>query len=258
MKIPQVRTAVFFLGGPETQATNQKANFRMRINSRLLLSSVLCLLVVSGCSTRVKNMVATAETAFFGHQGVELSVEQVADYPYAAAYVGTDKFPQVVAVLDRAEGAQRVYRSGGEEAITTYYGRILTGAGIPGMPLFISHYKADPLACYAAKSLTPPAENCANSWQRYLELGNYGENNHSRWLLTSNFELGSNRSYQHPDGTQLQVTEIIEKGRTDRDTRFENTFYAVDGRIVYAKQWVSPTLGYAVWREMKAFDGDLQ
>ncbi|MDN7126988.1 YjbF family lipoprotein [Pseudidiomarina sp. 1ASP75-14] len=229
----------------------------MRINSRLLVTSALSLLVLAGCSTRVKNMVDTAETAFFGHKGLELTVEEVSDYPYAAAYVRTDKFPQVVAVLDRAVGSQRVYRTGGEEAITTQYGRILTAAGIPGMPLFTSAWSTDPLVCYAKHAARTTATECDNTWQRQVEVGNYGENDISKWQVSSRFSVGTERDYQHPDGTQLRVIEIREQGQANRQ-EFSNTFYAVDGRIVYAKQWVSPGIGYAVWREMKPFDGDLQ
>lgn len=229
----------------------------MRINSRLLFTSALSLLVLASCSTRVKNMVDTAETAFFGHKGLELSIEQVNAYPYAAAYVSTERFPQVVAVLDRAQGAQRVYRTGGEEAITTHYGRILTAAGIPGMPLYTSSWSTDPLACYAKQITTSAVRECASSWQRRVEVGNYGENELSNWQLNSTFSVGEKRDYQHPDGTQLTVIEINEQGQANGRS-FSNTFYTVDGRIVYAKQWVSPSIGYAVWREMKPFDGDLQ
>ncbi|MGQ4276512.1 YjbF family lipoprotein [Pseudidiomarina sp. E22-M8] len=202
-------------------------------------------------------MMDTAETAFFGHQGVELNVEQVADYPYAAAYLRTDKFPQVVAVLDRTAGAQRVYRSGGEEAITTHYGRILTSYGIPGMPLYTSNLTADPLTCLVAKTADSAVANCAAGWQREIEVGNYGENELHKWQVSSSFTMGAQRRYQHPNGTALTVTEITEQGDADQ-LAFTNTFYAVDGRVVYAKQWISPSIGYAVWREMKPFNGDLQ
>ncbi|MEA3587723.1 YjbF family lipoprotein [Pseudidiomarina sp. 1APP75-27a] len=202
-------------------------------------------------------MMDTAETAFFGHKGVELSVEEVADYPYAAAYVRTDNFPQVVAVLDRVSGEQRVYKTGGNEAIATRFGRVLTSSGIPGMTLFTRNWQADPLNCHVQQLSHKTNEACATDWQREVITGNYGENDIHLDTLNSSFSLGEKRDYTHPDGTELEVTVIHEAGKAD-EVEFRNEFYAVNGRVVYAHQWVSPAIGYVTWREMKPFDGDLK
>lgn len=224
--------------------------------SRIASIVALSTLILSGCSARVKNVADTAKTAVFGHQDVILTTEQVVDYPYAAAYVKTDRFPQAVAVLDRVSGEQRVYRTGAEESVTVRLGRILTSSGIPGMPLYTSNWQADPLACHVQQQHRGTRQKCPDDWQRDVEVGNYGENDVVRQALQSSFFIGDKRSYSHPDGTELTVTEIFERGSV-ADQSFENQFYAVAGRVVYARQWVSPEIGYAVWREMKPFSGDL-
>ncbi|RUO74569.1 hypothetical protein CWI80_04300 [Pseudidiomarina sediminum] len=213
-------------------------------------------LLLSGCSARVKNVADTAKTALFGHQDVVLTTEQVNDYPYAAAYIKTDHFPQAVAVLDRVSDQQRVYRTGAEESITVRLGRILTSSGVPGMPLYTSNWQSDPLACHVQQQHMGTRQLCPRHWQRDVEVGNYGENDVTRQTVQSSFMVGEKQSYQHPDGTDLTVTTIIERGSV-ADHSFENQFYTVAGRVVYARQWVSPKIGYAIWREMKPFSGDL-
>lgn len=223
---------------------------------RTLLLGALATVLLSGCSARVQNMVNTAETAFFGHQDVELSVERVNAYPYAAAYVKTDNYPQAIAVLDRFSGEQRVYRTGGDEALTTRFGRVISSAGIPGMPLYTFGWQQDPLACHVQQQHRGTKQMCPRAWQRSVEIGNYGENDVNQWAFTSRFSIGETIAYTHPDGTALQAVVINEQGEAGTHT-FRNEFYAVAGRVVYAKQWVSPELGYVIWREMKPFNGDL-
>lgn len=223
---------------------------------RTLLLGALATLLLSGCSARVQNMVNTAKTAFFGHQDVELSVERVNAYPYAAAYVKTDNFPQAIAVLDRFSGEQRVYRTGGDEAITTRFGRVISSAGIPGMPLHTFDWRQDPLACHVQQQHRGSKQLCPREWQRTVEIGNYGENDVRQVSFDSTFTVGNTIDYVHPDGTPLQAVIINEQGQAG-NRAFRNEFYAVAGRIVYAKQWVSTELGYVTWREMKPFSGDL-
>lgn len=181
----------------------------------------------------------------------------MAEYPYAAAYLRTEKFPQAVAVLDRVSGKQRVYKTGGDEAFTTHSGRILTSSGIPGMPLFTRNWQADPLDCLVQQVFRGTKQPCSMGWQREVLIGNWGENDLKLNTLTSKFIVGEKQKYTHPDGSELEVTVISEQGDAD-DFEFKNQFYAVNGRVVYAHQWVSPTIGYVTWREMKPFDGDLQ
>lgn len=228
----------------------------MASSPRILVVCALTAVLVSGCSTRVKNMANTIESTLFGHEGVELSTERVNDYPYAAAYLKTEAFPQAIAVLDRVSGEQRVYRTGGDEAVTTRYGRVLASSGIPGMPLYTSDVEADPLKCHVLQQFRGSRELCPTEWQRTVEVGNYGENEVQQLALTSTLRVTGQQSYTHPDGTALTVSVITEQGRTG-SAEFKNTFYATKGRVVYAEQWVSPQLGYATWREMKPFSGDL-
>lgn len=225
-------------------------------SSRNLFISVILALLVSGCSTRVENMANTIETTLFGHADLELSVERVNAYPYAAAYVKTDDFPQAIAVLDRVSADQRVYRTGGDEALTTRYGRVLTSSAIPGLPLYTENAYADPLKCHVNQQSRGSKELCPQAWQRTVEVGNYGENDVQKLTLTSTFSVAGQQAYQHPDGTTLTVAVIREQGQAGA-YEFTNTFYAANGRVVYAHQWVSPQLGYLTWREMKPFSGDL-
>lgn len=225
-------------------------------SSRILIIGVTLSLLLSGCSTRVENMANTIESTLFGHDDVELSVERVNAYPYAAAYIKTEEFPQAIAVLDRVNGYQRVYRTGGDEAVTTGYGRVLTSSGIPNMPIYTEGAKADPLKCHVLQQYRGTKELCPSVWQRRVEIGNYGENDVQQLDVTSSFNVAGQQSYQHPDGTDLTVTVIREQGKSG-EYDFANRFYAVNGRVVYAQQWVSPQLGYVTWREMKPYSGDL-
>lgn len=228
----------------------------MASSPRILVVCALTTVFVSGCSTRVENMANTIETTLFGHEGVELSVERVNEYPYAAAYVKTEQFPQAIAVLDRVSGDERVYRTGGDEALTTRFGRVIASSGIPGMPLYTTNTSADPLKCHVVQQFRGSRERCPNAWQRAVEVGNYGENDVQSLTLSSTMRVTGQQSYTHPDGTALTVSVIKEQGQSG-SREFTNTFYAANGRVVYAEQWVSPQLGYATWREMKPFSGDL-
>lgn len=218
--------------------------------------SVLTTTLLSGCSVRMKNLADAAEEAIFGAPDITLSEAEIEQLPYAASYFKTNSSGQIVAVLDRATELQRVHRTAGEEAFTTRYGRVIASAGIPGMPLYTANWEADPLACWVEQTAETSTNDCATSWQRVVELGNYGSNALQQVQVSSTFEVTAQEPYRHPDGTELMITKIREQG-TYGETSFSNEFYAVNGRVVFAKHYLSKDLGYGILQEIKPFNGDL-
>ncbi|WP_258239963.1 YjbF family lipoprotein [Pseudidiomarina homiensis] len=224
-------------------------------------SLVVFVFALSGCSVRMQNLAGAAEEALFGNDDVALTEAEIAELPYAATYFETETSGRIVAVLDRATELQRVYRTGGEEAFVTRFGRIVSSSNMPGVPLYTSGLNEDPLGCWvgrtAAESSAATTEgNCQSSWQRTVELGNYGSNVLRQVKVSSTFEVAAQETYRHPDGTELQATKIIERGVFAGED-FSNEFYAVNGRVVFAKHYLSKDLGYGILQEIKPFNGDL-
>ncbi|RUO56277.1 YjbF family lipoprotein [Pseudidiomarina homiensis] len=220
-------------------------------------SLVVFVFALSGCSVRMQNLAGAAEEALFGNDDVVLTEAEIADLPYAAAYFDTETSGRIVAVLDRATELQRVYRTGGEEAFVTRFGRVISSSNMPGVPLYTSDWASDPLSCWVRQTAAQHTEsNCHNSWQRTVELGNYGSNVLRQIKVSSTFEVAAQQTYRHPDGTELQATKIVERG-VFAGENFSNEFYAVNGRVVFAKHYLSKDLGYGILQEIKPFNGDL-
>lgn len=228
---------------------------RFRFSSMVLTLATVTLL--AGCSVRMKNIADTANEAIFGSPEISLTPQEIAELPYAATYFKADEKPQVVAVMDRATTAQRVFRTAGEEAFITRHGRIIASSGMQGVPLYTSGWENDPLSCYVAQTAqAEPDQDCPQVWQRTVEYGNYGSNELHQVKVRSTFQQSGTQNYQHPDGTPLTVTEIIETGEANGE-KFTNRFLAVKGRVVFAKHYLSENLGYGSLSEIKPYTGDL-
>lgn len=236
-----------------------------RVIPLVFLSSVLA---VSGCSVRVSNFMEMAETAFAEQEDFVFTERALNDLRYATVYLKTESSPQIAAILNKVSGGdiqpQRNWVSGSREVIVTQQGRIVASSGLTAFPRHISNTHSDPLLCFVEKlRMKQAVADCPMQWEREAEFFGHGTLQAQRIAITSTFSVaGATQPYIHPDGTELDVIEVTERG-TYADNAlfgpqtFTNTFWIANGRTVKSEQWLSEQHGYASLAEVKPYSGDL-
>lgn len=236
-----------------------------RVIPLVFLSSALAL---SGCSVRVSNFMEMAETAFAEPEDFVFTERALNDLTFATIYLKTESSPQIAAILNRVSGGdvqpQRNWVSGSREVIVTQQGRIVASSGLNAFPRHISNTHADPLLCFTEKMKGQQAlTDCPMQWEREAEFFGHGTLQAQRIAISSTFSVAdTTQTYTHPDGTELDVIEVTERGTYAENNlfgpqTFTNTFWLANGRTVKSKQWLSQQHGYASLAEVKPYSGDL-
>lgn len=139
-------------------------------------AAVAISLSLTACSALTYDLQQTWKLALSKSEPVELSAEEVNDFPYSAQYVQLGTSPQVMLVLgfidtvhlgadESTENTQQLtWLSGNQESISSIHSRIRHTAGLPIDLLHVSDLESDPLHCL----ITTP-ENCTTQWQRHID-----------------------------------------------------------------------------------------
>lgn len=98
---------------------------------------IFSVVLLTGCSQRISSVNETLKEAFWGIDDVELSAKQIADIPFASAYVRLNNGPKVFMVLAYAENnpatgqTQLKWISQDHAMIVTEQGRIIKTLNFP-------------------------------------------------------------------------------------------------------------------------------
>ena len=223
----------------------------------LFLMAVVALLHTSGCSVRVNNWLEMADAAFASPQDVELSSEEIADYPYAAQYIQVDDQPRALMALNFDDNGKLKWITGGSEVFITQVGRVVSTVDAYGGPRHTSNLENDPLLCWInslQQQKTTPT-TCSDTWHREVEFGDVGLQNNERLEIHSTFSNLGQESVKMLNGEVHQAVKLSEESKY-----FKNVFWLEleTGRVIKSRQWLSKIIGNAQVQEVKPYSGDLK
>ncbi|MGX5913538.1 YjbF family lipoprotein [Aliidiomarina sp. Khilg15.8] len=213
----------------------------------LALGAVLTL---TACNAVTDDAKRTLEYAFEKRPDVELSAQELEEFPYTALYVNQDGSPRSLVVLGYADsdGGTEVlsWISSDRETLVTRHGRVVRTVDLHTNLLATSDVDSDPLRCI----VTNP-ESCLRSWQRALDFEVEGKR-FSR-LASSTFKVLGPTTINLPAGETdvVHVREVVDVNLTDKS--FVNDFWIEnDGHVVKSRQHIlfnepSFTLTQAKW-----------
>ena len=225
--------------------------------------AALLALSLMGCSQGVRNFAELSVAAFSEPESALLSRDEILALEYAANYLQIEDNPRSVAPLNKATAQQLSWRVGDYQFIHTQAGRVVASDALPDMPLQTSERDRDPLLCL--QNLLPVnGANCPSQWQRRIIWkslqGEQAELRHS-WVRSTVTRAALPETLNLLNGSELSVYRIDERGEylavssSAAPLVFENTFWqhAKTGRIVKARQFLSPRLGYLLSEELVPF-----
>lgn len=230
-------------------------------------ASALVALSLAGCSQGIGNMVELSAAAFSTPESVLLSRDEILALDYAANYFQLEDNPRSVVPLNQATNKQLSWRVGAYQFIHTQAGRVVASDALPDMPLQTSERDRDPLLCLQNLNRLPLGSGCPSQWQRRIvwksqqgEHTEHTELQHS-WVRSSVTRAAQPEPITLLNGSEFSAYRIDEQGEwlavssSAEPQRFENTFWqdANSGRIVKARQFLSPRLGYLLSEELVPF-----
>ena len=119
----------------------------------LVVIPVLSLLV--GCSQKIDALGKTAKLAIWGQDDTHVSARQVAQTPYASAYLKVGKAPQAFVVLAFAEHGQLKWIAADKNIVVTQHGRLVKTQGFGEDIAYVANTTPDPLAGGLLNPTTP-------------------------------------------------------------------------------------------------------
>lgn len=214
------------------------------VRSGLFLATISSVFLLAGCSAVSYDVQQTWEYALKKNQDVELSAEQIAEFPYTAMYGRVEGGPQILVVLgfvDKTGAAQRLsWITGSRESVTTEHARVISTSGLDVDLAAVSDVEQDPLRCILDNK--DVAEPCNSQWVRQIDMvGKADTSRTGTETIISSFTVLGNDTLELPSGTK-QVLHVEEKGRfVFARQAFTNEFWLeADGHVVKSKQQLMP------------------
>ena len=222
---------------------------------KTILFALLASLLVSGCSVRVQYVQELFSKALEKPQDVTLSAEEIEQFPHAAQYITVDNQAQALMALAFDDNNLLKWRTGGDEIIRTFNGRLVGSVNLNGAIAHVSNLAADPLHCLR-KNLSNPSQ-CPNSWQRQVWLTSATDAHLHDTAVNyrSEFALVGEEQLTLASGATVTAVKVEETS-----AQFTNTFWLEKrtGRTVKSRQFMAPAIGYAEIEEVKPYANDLK
>ncbi len=120
-----------------------------------LCLGMLAVVFISGCGRQNSLIIDTAKLAVLGQPDVTMSAQQVAEIPYASAYLKVGDAPRAFVVLGLAEDQQLKWFTADHNMVATHNGRISKTVGFDCDLLYSSDAAHDPLGKNLLNLQTP-------------------------------------------------------------------------------------------------------
>lgn len=217
--------------------------------------------------------VDSLQVLFEEPKNVELSPEEIANFPYAATYVKLEGQARALVVLgkvtqqqENADSPLLSWVSADGEIIEVLNGKIQSFSGFrTDISAGYNAEKQKPLSCFirhiVAKSTSTQLADCAEHADYRFDLKlksplHFAYQPHEmfyRIAETVTYQLSEqNVVFSMPGGRDVNTTTILE---TAANNKFTN-IYRVEqttGYVVYTKQWLGEKLGYIELTAVKAY-----
>ncbi|WP_174871138.1 YjbF family lipoprotein [Pectobacterium polaris] len=140
-----------------------------KVNSLIAIPFFSILLI--GCSQNMEQVGKTFKLAFIGQDDTHVSAKQVANTPYASAYLKVGKAPQAFVVLAFAEQNQLKWIGADKNMVATQHGRLVKTQGFGEDITYVDNLQQDPLTLGLLKTSTPMTWQSRVEWAQVFRGG---------------------------------------------------------------------------------------
>ncbi|MCL6327010.1 YjbF family lipoprotein [Pectobacterium polaris] len=140
-----------------------------KVNSLIAIS--IFSLLLTGCSQNMEQVGKTFKLAFLGQDDTHVTAKQVANTPYASAYLKVGKAPQAFVVLAFVEQNQLKWIGADKNMVATQHGRLVKTQGFGEDITYVDNLQQDPLALGLLKSSTPMIWQSRVEWAQVFRGG---------------------------------------------------------------------------------------
>ncbi|MBN3050458.1 YjbF family lipoprotein [Pectobacterium brasiliense] len=138
---------------------------------KALIAIPLFSILLTGCSQNVEQVGKTFKLAFFGQDDTHVTAKQVANTPYASAYLKVGKAPQAFVVLAFAEQNQLKWIAADKNIVATQHGRLVKTQGFGEDITYVDNLPQDPLTLGLLKTSTPMTWQSRVEWAQVFRGG---------------------------------------------------------------------------------------
>ncbi|MDY4384043.1 YjbF family lipoprotein [Pectobacterium brasiliense] len=138
---------------------------------KALIAIPLFSLLLTGCSQNMEQVGKTFKLAFLGQDDTHVTAKQVANTPYASAYLKVGKAPQAFVVLAFAEQNQLKWIGADKNIVVTQRGRLVKTQGFGEDITYMDNLQQDPLTLGLLKTSTPMTWQSRVEWAQVFRGG---------------------------------------------------------------------------------------
>lgn len=203
-------------------------------------------LLLTGCSQNMEQVGKTFKLAFWGQDDTHVTAKQIANTPYASAYLKVGKAPQAFVVLAFVEQNQLKWIGADKNMVSTQHGRLVKTQGFGEDITYVDNLQQDPLTLGLLKTSTPMTWQSRVEWAQVFR-GGYATMSvfHARGKETIKI-LDTSRELLRFD-EQVTVPTLNES--------YTNSYWLdpANGNVVQSQQYMGPDMALVKFTVLKPY-----
>ncbi|MEH2919981.1 YjbF family lipoprotein [Samsonia erythrinae] len=215
-------------------------------NVNTLIAIPLLSMLLAGCSQNMNSLGKTFKLAFIGQDDTYVTAKQVADTPYASAYLKVGKAPQAFVVLAFAEQNQLKWIGADKNMVSTRHGRLVKTQGFGEDITYVDNLEQDPLALGLLKPSTPMTWQSRVEWAQVFRGG---------YDIRSVFQARGKETIKILD-TSRELLRFDERVTVlGLNESYTNHYWLDpnDGQVVQSQQYMGPGMALVTFTVLKPY-----
>lgn len=238
--------AFLFPGYAVQRELHSMTKIKRMAKVRALIAIPLLSIVLTGCSQNVDQVGKTFKLAFFGQDDTHVTAKQVANTPYASAYLKVGKAPQAFVVLAFAEQNQLKWIGADKNMVSTQQGRLVKTQGFGEDITYVDNLQNDPLALGLLKTSTPMTWQSRVEWAQVFRGG---------YATTSVFQARGKETVKILDIPRelLRFDEQVTVPALNES--YTNSYWLdpASGSVVQSQQYMGPSMALVTFTVLKPY-----
>lgn len=203
-------------------------------------------ILLTGCSQNMEQVGKTFKLAFIGQDDTHVTARQVADRPYASAYLKVGKAPQAFVVLAFAEQNQLKWIGADKNMVVTQHGRVVKTQGFGEDITYVDNLQYDPLTLGLLKASTPMTWKSRVEWAQVFRGG---------YDMTSVFQVRGKETVKILD-TARELLRFDEQVTVPAlNASYTNSYWLdpTNGSVVQSQQYMGPDMALVAFTVLKPY-----
>ncbi|MBA5599890.1 YjbF family lipoprotein [Pectobacterium aroidearum] len=213
---------------------------------KALIAIPLFSLLLTGCSQNMEQVGKTFKLAFFGQDDTHVTAKQVANTPYASAYLKVGKAPQAFVVLAFAEQNQLKWIGADKNMVATQHGRLVKTQGFGEDITYVDNLQQDPLTLGLLKTSTPTTWQSRVEWAQVFRGG---------YDTRSVFQARGKETVKILDTSRelLRFDEEVTVPALNKS--YTNSYWLdpVNGSVMQSQQYMGPDMALVKFTVLKPY-----